>query len=123
MATSPFIISFFTLNLFLLLVFAASFIGSFILNYFDDSASNPYSFSYWFYDPLTASRDLIAYAVRVVDETAEDTLMTSPNKMDWSRSTPYKMNDSQPGILLRLARRFVLGITHFRLPVSLAQCW
>jgi len=110
MATSPFVISFFSLNLFILLVFFASFVGSFFLRYFDDLESSYDPYSYWFYNPITASRDLIAYAIRVMDETAEDTLMPlSPGKMGWSTSPPFKMTNAQPSILARLARRFILG--------------
>jgi len=111
MATSPFVISFFSLNLFIVLVFAASFVGSFFLRYFDDLDSSYDPYSSWFYNPITASRDLIAYAIRVMDETAEDTLMApSSGKMDWSRSSPLKMTDTHPSIPARLARRFILGL-------------
>jgi hypothetical protein len=103
------VISFFSLNLFIILVFSASFVGSFILRYFDESDLRYDTYSYWFYDPFTASRDLIASAIRVLDETAEDTLTPKSRNMDWSRSTPYKLDNTQPGIISRLLRRFVLG--------------
>jgi len=111
MATSPLLISFFSLNLFILLVFAASFVGSFVLRYFDNSDFTYSSYSYWFYDPISATQNFIAYAIRLMDETAESTLMdSSQGNMDWSRGTPYKMADTQPGIIIRLLRRFILGL-------------
>jgi len=112
LATSPFVISFFSLNLFIILVFSASFIGSFILNVLDDSDSTSDSYySYWFYNPISAARDLVTSAVRILDDVTSDRLSSSTGRVDWSHPTPYKLADTQPGIIARLVRRFILGLS------------
>jgi len=107
LATSPLILSALSLNIFVVLVFLASFVGSFIVNRFDDSDDGYYS--YWFYNPITAARDLITSAVHLADEVTGSSGVPT-KKVDWSTGAPQAI-PKPPGIIGRLLQRFFLGLS------------
>jgi hypothetical protein len=116
LATDPLVLTALSLAVFIALVFAASFLGSFLLSWFGDDSGgddgyyySPYSTSYWFYNPITATRDLVAAAIHLVDDTVNysDVPRRGPN---WSASTPQKL-PARPGIIARLLQRFALGLS------------
>jgi len=43
--------------------------------------------------------------------------------MDWSQPTPYKMSDAQPGIIARLLRRFIMGLSVVGITSAVQWMW
>jgi hypothetical protein len=61
-----------------------------------------------FYDPFTATKDLIASAVHLADDATGS--LDSSRKINWSSETPRELPRS-PGIFARLLQRFFLGLS------------
>ncbi|KAI0313507.1 hypothetical protein OF83DRAFT_1165569 [Amylostereum chailletii] len=121
MATNPLAIGALSSVFFTLIVLASSFLSTAILSALDDSdldpgyyyfstySSNPFS---W-YNPFTVGRDLVRAALRIIqDESAglldPDSLLSrvaSP-----SPSAASNEHANPPGLLVRLLRRFALGL-------------
>ncbi|KZS96127.1 hypothetical protein SISNIDRAFT_451815 [Sistotremastrum niveocremeum HHB9708] len=102
LATSPFVIAVTSLNLFILVVFMASFLGSFVVNWISDETPSSWTY-YWRMGPVAASGDLIGAAIHLFDDTYV-------HPRSFASSVPLR-EPSPPGLIARLIQRFMLGLS------------